>query len=247
MAEETKPPREIEFFFEHDKDYQIVAANGAWVGNTSRGDITIDFFVERLGVPEKVRNAITQDGRLGEEIGPTREKRFTRQLQVGVLISAEVAENLVDLLKSRVENIKKIKRGEVMADLNAQISSGTSTFSLQIADAAGSVGYDFFDEVQVMASGFGRIFWEFEEDIPTQSEIEFQEQKRMFEDIPPLLLLNDYPGQFVISRNGRIADSDYDLDTLVERFFADHGDVPVYMTKIGGEIEELIDTPFFDE
>jgi hypothetical protein len=132
--------------------------------------------------------------------------------------------------------------------LRATILGGTALITLQIADAGNGVGNCILTEHIMPMAVVAPQFWNvFQADNPTQSEREFQEQKRMFEDIPPLLLLNDYPGQFVISRNGRIADSDYDLDTLVERFFADQGDVPVYMTKIGGEIEELIDTPFFDE
>jgi len=80
---------------------------------------------------------------------------------------------------------------------------------------------------------------------PTISEREFQEQKEAFQQIPPLLL-EQYRGQFVASRNGNIVDSDSDLDSLVSRFFTRHGDVPVYVTKVGSPIREFFDTPFID-
>ena len=112
MAEETKSPREIEFFFEYEKDYRVIGVNGAWIGNTTRGDITIDFFVERLGVPESVRNAITEDGRLGDQIEPKRERKFTRRLQIGVLLSVENAELLVEFLKRKVDDLKKMKESK---------------------------------------------------------------------------------------------------------------------------------------
>jgi hypothetical protein len=78
----------------------------------------------------------------------------------------------------------------------------------------------------------------------TQAEKEFLEQKEAFLNIPPLLL-EEYHGQHVVSHNGQILDHDPDILTLVDRFFATHGDMPVYITKIGPEEEQWIVTPFF--
>jgi hypothetical protein len=91
------------------------------------------------------------------------------------------------------------------------------------------------------------VMWWFDDESPnvTLSEIEFQEQKRMFNEIPPLLL-EQYRGMFVASRNGQIVDSDADFTTLAHRFFQNFGDVAVYVTKIGHDDGVFIDTPFFD-
>lgn len=79
----------------------------------------------------------------------------------------------------------------------------------------------------------------------TRVEREFNEQEQAFQQIPPLLL-EPYRGQFVVCHDGTVLDSDVDLYTLTNRFFARHGDMPVYITRIGGEVDEVIDTPFFD-
>lgn len=79
----------------------------------------------------------------------------------------------------------------------------------------------------------------------TQAEIEFLEQKEAFLLIPPIPLAQ-YQGQYVVSHNGEILDHDPDLPTLTARFFETHGDVPVYITKIGEEVDDRFDTPFFD-
>jgi len=79
---------------------------------------------------------------------------------------------------------------------------------------------------------------------PSPSEIEFEEQKREFKKILPLIL-EQYRGLYIAVRKGEIVDSDADLDMLTNRFFTGHGDVPVYVTKVGEEMEEVIDTPFF--
>jgi hypothetical protein len=79
----------------------------------------------------------------------------------------------------------------------------------------------------------------------TESEREFENQKRLFEQILPLFL-EPYRGQFVVSSNGRILDSDEDFVALTHRFFGRFGDVPAYITKIGDDEGISIDTPFFD-
>ena len=109
MAEAPKIPRDIEFFFETDKDYRTIPANGAWVGTTTRGDINIEFFVEQLRIPDSVKNKLTEDGRLGDEISRKPEKRIVRKVQTGVLISVEAAESLANLLNQKVADIKKMK------------------------------------------------------------------------------------------------------------------------------------------
>lgn len=81
-------------------------------------------------------------------------------------------------------------------------------------------------------------------DLPPE-EREFEEQKSAFEQIPSLLL-EPCRGQFVIAHNGRILDSDTDLTTLTRRFFGQHGDMEVYITRVGMAERESIDTPFFD-
>jgi hypothetical protein len=77
----------------------------------------------------------------------------------------------------------------------------------------------------------------------TQGNTEYEQQKQAFEAIPPKVLAR-YHGRFVVSRNGRIVDSDHDLVTLGRRFFGKNGDVPAYITKVGGPIEIRIRTPF---
>jgi len=124
-------------------------------------------------------------------------------------------------------------------------SSGSSNTHFSTPARVGSIPCEFFTGAITMVAlspirGFflsGLIQHE------TASEREFNEQKRLFEQIPPLLL-EPYRGLFVISHNGQILDADTDLDALTNRFFVEHGDVPIYLKKIGGQLREVIDTHF---
>lgn len=108
MAEPVGEDRQVKFFFEYDPSYRVVAANGAWMGITPRGDIRIDFFVESLGNPDQVVNLITPEGQLGPELSryPV-EKRFVRRMQVGILLPLDQAESTADLIKKQIADFRK--------------------------------------------------------------------------------------------------------------------------------------------
>jgi hypothetical protein len=109
MPEPAGEDRQAKFFFEYDPSYRLVGANGIWGGVTPRGDLRLDFFVESIGIPEHVTNLITPDGKLGPELGRTPERRFSRRLLVGVLLSMEQAESVAEFIQERVQQFKKMQ------------------------------------------------------------------------------------------------------------------------------------------
>jgi hypothetical protein len=109
MSEARQFPSEIQFFFELDRDYRSIACNGAWGGITPRGDIHVDFFIEKQGVPESVTQRVAEDGTLGAISEMKPEKRIVRRLQVGILMTAEEAKNLVKFLSDKIEQLEKVK------------------------------------------------------------------------------------------------------------------------------------------
>jgi len=108
MADEIKLPDRIDFHFEFAKDYRIVAANGIWGGATPRGQIQLDFFVERQGVPEVITNTIVEGGGIGPEV-PGRVPKLIRSLQVGVLLTIGEAEVVANFILDRVREIKALQ------------------------------------------------------------------------------------------------------------------------------------------
>jgi hypothetical protein len=113
MADERKFPLEVEFFFETDKDYRIIASNGAWGGITPQGDIQVDFFVERLATPESVKNSVSEEGAIGTIIEMKPPKRIVRRLQVGVLMTVEQSQKLAKFLSEKIKQVEDIKKGNV--------------------------------------------------------------------------------------------------------------------------------------
>lgn len=102
---------EIEFVYEYDSNYKIVASNGVWGGITPRGDFRLDFFVESQSVPEKITNII-EDGKLGRELSREPAKRmFTRRMQVGVLLSQRDLKTIAEFFNEQVKIFNKVTEG----------------------------------------------------------------------------------------------------------------------------------------
>ncbi len=103
--------RTITYKYERHPDYRIVYANGAVGGVTPRGEILYDLFIEFVGVPQETVHSVTPDG-LGPEIERKPESPpFTRQSQIGVVMTPGQAKSLGYWLLNQVESMER-KREE---------------------------------------------------------------------------------------------------------------------------------------
>jgi hypothetical protein len=102
--------KRIVYRYEKHPEYRVVFANGAVGGATPRGDVKFDLFLEYLEVPEQSVHSLTPDG-IGPEIERSpKDSPFTRQSQVGVVMSPGQAKALAYWLMGQVEQMEK-KRG----------------------------------------------------------------------------------------------------------------------------------------
>jgi len=104
--------RRIAYKYEKHPDYRVIFANGAIGGPTPRGDIKFDMFIEYLEVPEHTEHSITPDG-IGPEIDRTpKNPPFTRQSQIGVIMSPGQAKSFAYWLMGQVNALEKKKKPE---------------------------------------------------------------------------------------------------------------------------------------
>ena len=76
-------------------------------------------------------------------------------------------------------------------------------------------------------------------------DTEYEKQRDAFLAIPSAVL-SQFLGEYVLSRDGKIVDHDLCLSNLTRRSVERFGAGPVYVTKVGGDLEASIDTPFLD-
>ena len=101
----------VDFQFKLDPEYRLAPVTGVLGGVTpGRDSIMVDFYFERQALPQQVTHAITPTGVLGDEIQRIPSGHImTRNVLFGVVLTAEVAEDMAAWLKKTAHEIKKRK------------------------------------------------------------------------------------------------------------------------------------------
>lgn len=101
---ETKKNPTIDIKFEKAPTYRVYYVDGAWGGLSPRGKVNVDFFVDKMDLPEKVKYTTRTDGKLGEikERIPN-DVDYVREMQFGIMLDIPVAEALKDWLEKKIK------------------------------------------------------------------------------------------------------------------------------------------------
>lgn len=73
------------------------------------------FYIDHLPVPEKLRQAVSEEGRLGQEVfrdPPKDAGIITRELQTGIVMSLDRADTLAKWLIDKVKRGREIEGGD---------------------------------------------------------------------------------------------------------------------------------------
>lgn len=114
MAEETADPTTIDLNYLKSADFREVACDGILGGPTPQGKLWLAFYTERFPLPRKVRHGIerTNDDRWqfrGNDDGSPLEglTGIVRNVEFGVYLSIETAEQLHQWLGTKIEELKE--------------------------------------------------------------------------------------------------------------------------------------------
>jgi len=100
-------PKKIEFHYEVDPAYRVVAANSVLTTTTGFGDIKIDFLIDSFAIPKSVTHEVTADGKIGKMLEVKPGERQARHVQIGVLVSLDQATKIADFINEEVAKAKK--------------------------------------------------------------------------------------------------------------------------------------------
>src|SRR5689334_19837680 len=101
----------IDFHFIKSAEYRSYHADGAVGSITPRGGVYISFYLERAPIPQKVTFELKETGQLGDELRVEGKEGVIRELEFGVAMDANTAENLKNWLAEVIANIKGTPQG----------------------------------------------------------------------------------------------------------------------------------------
>ena len=111
MAAENK----ITFKYKYPDDYNPQYINGAQGGINVQGEIVVNFYFERLPLPNSITHEISNDGALGNVVS-TEPKDLPdsvlRYVQSGVVMNLEVAKQVHAWLSKHIQLLESQKQDE---------------------------------------------------------------------------------------------------------------------------------------
>ena len=113
MAESKKP--EITFKYIFNYAYNPVYVNGAHGGISPRGELVMNFYLERPPLPDEIRHEINPNGTIG---GVTAEEpdnlgsSMVRFIDNGVILNYESARNIHFWIGERLKEMEAIEKAK---------------------------------------------------------------------------------------------------------------------------------------
>lgn len=101
MSEKLK----ITFNYHFSKNYNPVYVNGAYGGVGPRGEIIVNFYLERQGIPESHTHQINKDGTLSKDVESVPEEPLSnvvRFIETGVVLNLESAKKVHSWLGEKI-------------------------------------------------------------------------------------------------------------------------------------------------
>src|ERR1700680_4406862 len=100
------PAPSITFHYIKSNSFRVIYTNGVIGGITPAREIFVSLFNERGALPKVVEQAILGSEKLGDEIRREGKEGFVREMEVGVLMNARVAEDIANFLLERVRMLR---------------------------------------------------------------------------------------------------------------------------------------------
>lgn len=104
--------REINFRYVFPENYNPVYCNGAYGGVSTQGEIVMNFYLERMPIPNSVTHQVGEDGALAGVIATDPEdlnKKVIRYVSNGVVLSETGARAVYNWLGAQICELENRK------------------------------------------------------------------------------------------------------------------------------------------
>jgi hypothetical protein len=122
---DKKPEMTFKYIFTYD--YSPVYVNGAHGGVSPRGELVMNFYLERQPLPNAITHEITQAGTIGPETAVEPEdlgRSLVRQVINGVVVNYNTARELHFWLGEKLKEMEALEQAR--ATMMAQASAKTN-------------------------------------------------------------------------------------------------------------------------
>jgi hypothetical protein len=121
----SKNKPELTFKYVFADDYNPVYANGAHGGVSPRGELVMNFYLERMALPRSVTHEINPNGTIGSEVSAEPDdlkSSMVRFIAAGVVLNCQSAKELHLWLGERVKEMEALEQAKAAMQLTQPVS-----------------------------------------------------------------------------------------------------------------------------
>jgi len=110
---QNKPELKFKYIFNYG--YNPVYVNGAHGGVSPRGELVMNFYLERMALPESITHEINPNGTIGNEVSAEPEdlkNSLVRFIEAGVVMNYQNAKELLLWLGDRVKEMEALEQAK---------------------------------------------------------------------------------------------------------------------------------------
>lgn len=122
--------KELKFKYHFNDCYNPAYVNGAHGGVTPRGELIVNFYLERQPLPDSISHEITANGTIGREtaVDPSdTPNSLIRFVSSGIVLSHQTAKDIHVWLGEKLKELEAIE--EANARINAETIGHKSRFT----------------------------------------------------------------------------------------------------------------------
>lgn len=121
---------EIKFKYVFSYNYNPVYVNGAHGGVSPRGELVVNFYLERPPLPNSIAHEINPNGTIGIETAQDPEdykNSFVRFVSDGIILNYDNARNIHQWLGERIKEMETIEQAKAAIRMGGNEPSGGVT------------------------------------------------------------------------------------------------------------------------
>jgi len=120
---QNKP--ELKFKYIFDYGYNPVYVNGAHGGVSPRGELVVNFYLERIALPESITHEINPNGTIGREVAAEPDdlgQSMVRFIKSGVVMNYQNARELHLWLGERIKEMEALEQAKTNAMKGTEVT-----------------------------------------------------------------------------------------------------------------------------
>ena len=108
--DKAKKSTKITFHYIKADNFHSILSSGVIGGVTVNSLIDMNFFSDRVTIPQSLTFEVEQSGNIGQELNRETKEGTVREVQFGVLMDIPTAKSLIEWLVNKVDIIETIQK-----------------------------------------------------------------------------------------------------------------------------------------